>query len=157
MRKLVLAGIVGLGILGSHPSSACTCVPDDTRGAELVAKHDAVFIGEVVVMRLIEHAGPRTERGFAVWHEQEIKFRVWKAWKGVSDSFVTLRTGSGGGDCGFGFRPGYAYVVFASVEAGELQTNICTPTVEVSGQWELIRSMGPPTHVHEHNVGFEQF
>jgi hypothetical protein len=158
MKRMLWAGIIVGVVLGSRPAAACSCVSDESTGAKLLAEYEAVFVGEVVLIRLVEHPGAKTERGYAVYQEQEIKFRVWKAWKGVSDSFVTLRTGGGGGDCGYTFHPGYRYVVFArSGEAGMLQTSICTRTVQEAGQGDLLMSMGPPSLVHEHNVGFEQF
>jgi hypothetical protein len=79
MRRLIAAALVGLAVLGPRPTAACSCVRDESTGAELLGKHDAMFIGEFVVIRLIEHHDPRAPRGFGMSHEQEIKFRTWKA------------------------------------------------------------------------------
>lgn len=160
MRQAICAGLIALAVVGSRPAAACSCVVDESKGAELLAQYEAVFLGEAVVIRLVEvpYPGTKAPRGFGVSQGQEIKFRVWKAWKGVSDSFVTLRTGQGGGDCGYDFHPGYRYIVFARRgEGGKLETDICTRTVQESGQADLLGSMGPPSLVHEHDVGFEQY
>jgi hypothetical protein len=76
----------------------------------------------------------------------DVTFDVRTAWKGVRDSVVTVRTGFGGGDCGFPFEEGRQYRVYAFrgadatvyYEQGPwLSTSICSRTMtETSARLE---------------------
>jgi len=50
-------------------------------------------------------------------------------WRGEVTGVVEVSTGAGGGDCGYSFRRGHQYVIYAHKSPqGTLSTNICTPT-----------------------------
>jgi len=62
-----------------------------------------------------------------------VTFTVSQSWKGVSSRRVTIVTGRGGGDCGFEFKSGVDYLVYAYEPGGDgCQTNICTRTKELA-------------------------
>jgi hypothetical protein len=66
------------------------------------------------------------------FYERRIAFNVRDAWKGISTTAVTLRTGHGEADCGYPFAVGGNYVVYAHESDGGLATNICTRTADTS-------------------------
>jgi len=55
----------------------------------------------------------------------DVTLQVQEAWKGVEDNLIKVHTGFGGGDCGFAFREGEEYLVYASLTDGELQVYVC--------------------------------
>lgn len=58
-----------------------------------------------------------------------VTFDVSRSYQGVQPKHVQLRTGLGGGDCGFDFDAGKNYLVYASRnQFGHLSTGICTGT-----------------------------
>jgi hypothetical protein len=128
------------------------------------ADADGVFRGTVADVRVSDASPSGTPYAYFV------RFKVRKAWKGVSSAEITLGTGAGGGDCGKHFEPGVEYLVYASPVVrrpakpdggsadGEqsppmLETHICTRTAQVSQAGEdlhflrskkLLRLQAPP-------------
>lgn len=80
---------------------------------------DAVFVGDVIEVHLIN--GPRHQ------HRKFI-FKVADAVKGNLDTNLEVTTGLGGGDCGYDFKIGHRYIVYASVNSGIYSTGICSGT-----------------------------
>src|SRR5262249_10049444 len=62
--------------------------------------------------------------------QRRIRFDVAEAFRGVSGATVDVLTGLGGGDCGYPFRVGERYLVYAqaSTDGSTLDTGICTRT-----------------------------
>ncbi len=71
--------------------------------------------------------------------------RVDRAWKGVESDTVVVRTGRNDGDCGFRFRRGGSYLVFAhAAEDGSLVTGLCDRTTRLRRAAASLRTLGPP-------------
>jgi hypothetical protein len=65
-------------------------------------------------------------------HWQAVRFEVARQYKGESVSSVVVRTGKGRGDCGFPFKVGFNYLVYAYSDAWPLTyTDICSRTIEL--------------------------
>jgi hypothetical protein len=58
--------------------------------------------------------------------------RVTDSWKGVTTTTATVRTGHGGGDCGYPLTLGTTYLIYAYEQNGELHTNSCSRTAEIA-------------------------
>lgn len=70
---------------------------------------------------------------------------VGEVWKGVPGGTVALMTGAGGGDCGYDFREGERYIVYAHASPyGEptLGTSICTRTRLLADAGADLASLG---------------
>jgi len=113
MKKLLLATFVfaALFTAQAQPAYACSCVMRVTLEEEM-ERSDAVFSGEVTK---IESSG----------YGYDVTFQVNEALKGVDESTVTIHTGQGGGDCGFEFKEGEEYMVYASMGEEQLRVSIC--------------------------------
>jgi len=61
---------------------------------------------------------------------RRVTFTVMEPFRGVTGRTLDVRTGNGGGDCGYPFKEGVEYLVFASMNesTGELATGICSKT-----------------------------
>jgi hypothetical protein len=58
-----------------------------------------------------------------------VSFDVSRSYSGQQEKRVELRTGMGGGDCGYPFEVGKQYLVYAGKdESGQLSTGICSGT-----------------------------
>lgn len=121
MKKFLLALFVfgALFTAQAQPVYACSCIIPGTPQEEL-EKSDAVFSGTVMKME-------ETISGY------DVTLQVQEAWKGVEDNLIKVHTGMGGGDCGFSFREGEDYLVYASLVNGELQVYICSLTGTLEG------------------------
>jgi hypothetical protein len=75
-----------------------------------------------------------------------VRFRVQERFRGATDSVVEVSTGRGGGDCGYPFKVGDIYLVYASrnKDNGILYTGICSRTrpLEKAGEdMDFLRSL----------------
>lgn len=82
---------------------------------------DVIFIGKVVEISRIGN----------VKREYKFIFEVIKSYKGIHTKNIAVKTGSGSGDCGYGFHYGKIYLVYAYGE-NEYSTSICTRTAHIS-------------------------
>jgi hypothetical protein len=121
-RRFVFVLFLVPALAGLVPgdAEACTCLRPGAP-CEAYWEVDAVFVGKVTS---IAGSSGRLMAGRAV------TFAVLESLKGDVGKEAVVRTGSGGGDCGYGFREGVTYVVYAtrSRDVGALSTNICTRT-----------------------------
>ena len=131
MRTLiVLLGLVITFSLAAYNVNACSCGSAGTP-CESFGSADAVFVGTVVSMK--ENERPKqTDRGDFAWMPRAFKFSVEHAYLGVAGTEIEISTGYGGGDCGFGFKIGQRYLVYANRSKEQLITSICTRTKSFS-------------------------
>ncbi len=129
MHGLVWSAFIGVvSLWGGHGlAEACSC-SEPPPAEEALRQADAVFIGTLSKFELIGHldlsAGPQA----GIRWVRVATFDVTSSWKGSSQPSMEVTTGAGGGDCGVDFIVGRQYLVYASVNEGTLQTNICTRT-----------------------------
>lgn len=135
---LSLLGIAVCLIFVTEVGLACTCeLPRagmTTKQAVSQArdKSKAVFSGEVV--EVIQN--PQV---FYV----EVRFKVENSWKQVRTDELIIRTGRGGGDCGYNFEVGQRYLVYAyGSDETRLETNICQRTRRLADAGEDLRLLG---------------
>jgi hypothetical protein len=122
MRCRHLLATLAVCAIGLAPKSAdaCSCASPGLP-CHAAWQADAVFVGHVVSIesssmggRLVQLAVVEAFRGFQLWQ-------------------VTLVTGYGEGDCGYPFRMGESYVVYAQRSpTGQLSTSICSRTRPVA-------------------------
>ena len=87
-------------------------------------KASDVFLGTVTYT-----SSTTTKRGEYDFHNRVFRFTVNKAFHGAEAMEVEVLTGSGGGDCGYGFQLGGQYVVYAYRDnSNRLVTSICSRT-----------------------------
>jgi hypothetical protein len=135
MRKILFGALfIFTCTYGGHNTFAqCDCmgkVSEDIRGSRYATayeelKHsDAVFLGQVVEMKMIDR---KPIRQGADNYEVEIRFRVEKAWRRDLNEFVTLREYSDG--CGIGFGIADRWLVYAYLDQSKtFRTGYCTRT-----------------------------
>jgi SdrD B-like domain len=71
------------------------------------------------------------------------QFSVSESFRGsaIAGQEITIYTGVGGGDCGYDFKVGTSYLVYASLYNGKLITSICTPTSPAAQMRAIIRQL----------------
>ncbi|MEK5520889.1 hypothetical protein MHI39_01205 [Heyndrickxia sp. FSL K6-6286] len=131
--------IIGIIFIGSFPSitSACSCA--ELPGVEEeFERSKAVFSGKVIDIR-----EKRSLKGYTT---KSVLFEVTNTWKGVEQSQIIITTGQGGGDCGYDFKEGEEYLVYAyeSTMYGKktLVTIICDRTNELGSSEEDLAILG---------------
>ena len=130
MRSKLLFAMAMFGCLATTQARlfACDCISPATPCVS-AQNAQAVFVGkvaEIVVVNLERgQSSPPASR--------RISFLVTETFRGAVKDAVAVYTGSGGGDCGYDFRKGKSYLVYAhQVSSGELVTGICARTREAT-------------------------
>src|SRR5712664_1472 len=141
MRSSHLVQTALLLSISPVPAFACKCaapLPDAVPprlSAEAMRRTDVVFEGKVQSVELkwklvtakigevipadIEEGEPRTQ----------VTFEVLRNYSEIEQKHFQVRTGLGGGDCGFPFEVGEKYLVDADKdESGDFSTGICSQT-----------------------------
>jgi len=135
-RIFCVLGVLALASLAGEPSGAssaaaaesmCTCVSPKRPTCEVWWQTSAIFTGRVTKIDIVteeaEDGQTRVKR--------LVRLRVQERWRGMQGQRdVTIATGAGGGDCGFQFEQGQAYLIYAnqSVQSGRYETGICSRT-----------------------------
>ena len=118
---LLLAGLLSL----PRPLESCSCMEAPEPGVAL-AEASAVFLGIARVVHppaMIRVADDAYRRGPVV-----VEFDVLSSWKGPDRDHIVVRTGAGGGDCGYRFHEGVSYLVYAYGKKDTIGTSICSRT-----------------------------
>lgn len=144
--KLLLAFV--FVFLGAKTGAACTCiVPPEIRGdSEKHIKYEfdksaAVFSGKVIRTSKVKNS-----------NAVRVKFSVEKIWKGGKTKTVVVETGSSEGLCGYAFRVGKKYIVYArELDSKNLTTTRCTRTDEEKNAAEDIRHLSAMKTTDEKN------
>jgi len=123
-----LAALIALGTFLSSSGFACsrTRIGPACEAAWLQA--DAVFVGRVYWTDW----RPVKDHGISTVH-RIVTVKTLESFVGSVSGWVSVETGSGGGDCGYEFGLGGKYLIYAHREKdGSLTTSICTRTQKAS-------------------------
>ena len=107
----------------------------------------AVFVGTATDVRVREPKPVAAARDEPDWTPVVVRFAVLEPFLGVEGAEVEVATGRGGGDCGYQFRKGESYLVYAygARDGKPLSTGICTRTRAVGDaaeDLEFLRGLG---------------
>jgi len=127
MRSLITAAVVAVVLLRGAPIEACSCI-ESGPPCQTYFQVDAVFVG--AVRTITELDAPPDPMPF---RQRLVTFTVERALRGLEGASVAVTTGLGGGDCGYPFKPGERYLVYAyKAKDGQLRTGICSRTRPIS-------------------------
>jgi len=140
-RLLSLIFIAGLTLLSSAEAIACSCQFGGGAPCQEFWRVDAVFAGTVVGSSKIT-----VNEGEFKHDMRLVRLTVDQPIRGMQSTEVDVLTGLGGGDCGYGFKIGQRYLVYAHRDQKDqrLSTSICTRTrllSEADDDFAFIRSM----------------
>jgi len=120
---------------GAEAGLACTCAPPKSPAREL-ERSTAVFSGKVLEVK-------RHKRTGDIFGGVEAVFRVERAWKGVESRTVSVFTSAQSAACGYGFKEGSSYLVYAHGNAeSKLSTSICSRTRRLKDAREDLDELG---------------
>jgi hypothetical protein len=130
--------LTSLGLLVLYPPKcvhACSCVLHPGSQKEIaeraLSSSDAVFSGEVVDLQNIGMFGPR----------DTVTLRVSEVWKGTDQRTLEVRTPSQGSACGYAFKEGQEYLVYAYGKQ-DLKVDACGETKQLSKADEDLAVLG---------------
>src|SRR4051794_27055625 len=111
-------------LTSAAPAEACSCVAPGP-ACEAYWQASAVFVGRVTSISPAQ--APQGRAQFL--RSRRVALEVAEPFARVAGRTIEVLTGSGGGDCGFPFKEGTAYLVYASPgESGALLVSACSRT-----------------------------
>jgi hypothetical protein len=125
--SFVLATVLGVLALAPDCASACSCAivgSQKERVEQAISDSKAVFSGEAVDFEkgAVATFGPT----------ETVSFRVSKVWKGPEQETLEVGTQVFGASCGYPFKEGQEYLVYAYEGKRGLTVDLCTETKELS-------------------------
>jgi hypothetical protein len=144
--SLIIVALIAAGFAFPKRTYACSCAvqPDP----EMVLQQSAaVFTGKAVKIKreVLQDNGIYIEK-------KAVLFQVNRSWMGPSAEQLIVRTNAGGGsDCGFDFRAGTSYLVYAYEANHGLETSICSLTKEQAAAENELITLGPGNPPKEKN------
>ena len=127
---VLLPALTFLLAAGVGDASACTSQPSGPP-CQNYFQSDAVVIGTVRSITPVAGAG--------VLERLRVEFEDAASSRGVTGTSVTVYTSDGGGSCGYPFRRGERYVVYADRSANQIVATICSRTRHISDGREDLR------------------
>lgn len=114
IRHIILYSLFSMIFLVSNISFSCNCVGNISAKKEIKTS-DVVFKGKVIEKSLFV-----VDTLFANEYVYKAKYKieldiVYKG-KKIKNKYVTVITGVGNGDCGYEFKKGENYIVYAKLE-----------------------------------------
>lgn len=115
---------------GARTAAACSCmVPPPPH--EALDQAAAVFVGTVVSVALEEGSGYYV-----------VRLRVGQRLKGPQAAELTVRTPSSSAACGYYFREGKAYLIYAHEAEGGLGVSLCSRTARLADARDDVEAFG---------------
>lgn len=142
---LTLAALLVV-LFSAARADACSCMTPGPP-CQAFGTASAVFVGTVTGVRTREAKSVGAVRAEPDWWPVVVKFSVLQTFHGVEGAEVEVSTGQGGGDCGYGFRRGESYLVYANVgrDGRTLMASICSrtqPLSQAAEDLEFLRGLG---------------
>ena len=146
--KHLLSVVAVLILLWAGPlvANACSCAPEvgesEKERVENASKNaTAVFLGKVVKVTKVKDSAT----GFPT--DVIVEFKVERAWSRIKAARVTIHTAGNSAACGFEFRKGLSYIVYASGDS-KLKVFSCSRTamLEDTGSADE-QYLGVPTYI----------
>jgi hypothetical protein len=139
---LTLAAITALSAAAERDALACSCAMSGPP-CQAAWHSDAVFSGTVVSLEQIDH-----DTLGRPYRSMLVKFSVQRGFINAPSGVIEIVTGMGGGDCGYQFKQGGQYLVYAlkSASSAQLTTSICSrtrPLAEAAEDVRYLSTIGP--------------
>jgi hypothetical protein len=130
MRRYAFAAVLLLFGFAteSHP---CSCLQTSLPGRPGIAelsKYEVVLLGQVVNVQEVEEPWVNIEGEQVTQVIVNVTIRVRKAWKGPRVPLTYVRTQLAGGPCGYPFKLGETYLLYARGKTEPYSADQCDPT-----------------------------
>jgi hypothetical protein len=128
----VVLTVLGVVFLLPDCASACSCaIPgsQEERAERALAESSAVFSGEAVEVE----EGPRIKMmGIGGLSSSRVTLRASEVWKGPQRETLEVSTPRDEASCGFPFKEGQEYLVYAYTGKQGLEVDLCGETIPLS-------------------------
>jgi hypothetical protein len=137
--RLIVAMAVTV-LLRVEAPHACDCLSPSREACGRALGADDIFVARVISNPPIDYSAAHQSNLHAV------EMSVSESFRGRANGHVEVFTGTGGGDCGYDFKVGRTYLVYAyrSPTNGKMTTGICSATAPIEeAKADLVFLRGP--------------
>ena len=120
--------------------------------AEALERSTAVFAGQVVNRDILDRGKGIISDGPIILTVQ-VTVQVARVWKGPEYTTLVVHTAPGEASCGYEFKIGTEYLVYARGTEANLQTSLCSRTQLLSAASEDLKVLGEGTAPTIENPG----
>jgi hypothetical protein len=142
LRRGCIAAILSI-MFTPVVATACSCVITASVCDVDWKRGEVIFLGKVTARDSIPN--PLSNSQYTLPAQVAVRFSVTESFRGVGlGPEIVVYTGNGGGDCGYPFIVGNAYLVYAQTYENQLTTSICSqtrPQVMVAGSLKQLRAL----------------
>lgn len=155
--KFVLVALVAVGVIAAAGDAfACSCM-EPGPPCQNAFQSDAVFAGTVVGITRVRDPGT----GYI---SLSVEFAEVESFRELQGPTVSVLTATDGAACGYGFKTGERYIVYAARRGRTLSTSICSrtgPIAEAAADLQFFKSakesatrsvFGSVVHTEFHHV-----
>ncbi|MFD0587158.1 hypothetical protein ACFQZE_03995 [Paenibacillus sp. GCM10027627] len=136
---LALIVLAGMFLWSPKPVYACDCaIPTDVQEEKL--NHDAVFEGTVAGYKKPGKLFNKSTADKATW-----TFNVHQVWKGKVASTIAVKSALHSASCGYQFKEGDRYLVYARKTGDSLEVSLCSRTTLISSAGQDLAILGAGT------------
>jgi Tissue inhibitor of metalloproteinase len=132
--SLACAALVAALATTPSRAQACRCAPQTAQEAYDSAV--AVFEG------FVQEVGAPASDPPGSAQRRKVRMEVVSAWKGAEGEEVTVLTAGDSAGCGYSFKAGQGYLVYASASGGGLEVNLCSRTRPMAEASEDLERLG---------------
>ncbi len=144
----LLIGLTVLTLASARDVSACECAAGGPP-CQNAFQVDAVFAGTVRSIVPLPEDGPPLRPGeMRIPQTVRVEFDTVVPFRGLQVSNVTVLTAGSGPACGYGFKPGERYLVYANRKGTELVTGICSrtrPLADAAEDLQFFQTLSAPS------------
>jgi len=135
---IIVLLLSGLLVNEQNRALACSCI-DSGSYEEALEKHDWVFDG-VVTNKKVKSSllGLQNSTNPIEW-----TFQVYGSWKGEVTELITLSSAQLSDSCGYEFKEGKRYAVFAYDADGTIEVSSCSNTSIIADNSDIFTELGP--------------
>ena len=150
----VIFGVALFILLAPRSASACTC--DPLKDAHEAFDHaEVVFVGTVIsVTKPKPRIVGRRHNLIEVSLELVVRFRVERTWKFATRRYLTLTTMAQTSACGYPFKVGEKYLVFAAADQDGVRTGLCSGTTDFAHAQTYLEQIGPGKPIRINRTSF---
>ena len=141
-RMVILLAV--MVIAGQRDVLGCTCGMSGPP-CQATWMVDSIFVGTVISISPIDHVSLGEP-----YQSNLVTFKVERGYMNTAPGSLQIVTGMGGGDCGYRFKTGHTYLVYASKSGSVswLTTGICSrtrPIADATEDLSYLATMGGTT------------
>lgn len=139
-RKSLLAVLIAFPVIAfARDASACSCM-DPGEPCQAAFRVNTVFVGTVrTISTVTEEAQGALRLGSRPMPTNRVEFDNVIPFRGGVSGTATVMTAEQGSACGYAFKPGVRYVVYAHQDGARLVSGLCSRTRPLSDAADDIR------------------